>query len=187
MRHAETSALAYNELLGATLTGLQLKALRLLEKFGPCTARELCQAAGEPIPLQKRLSELVDIGMAVRLPHRKCAVTQKSACVWRATTNSPQTSKPAGASPPSPRTAPPVRSAGGSFTRGTRPDRPEGVNPRPQPVAAPSLERNAAPAGRQSRWETCRKCGGVWFGGAVHAPRWRNEKLVDCAGDEVRR
>lgn len=32
---------------------------------------------------------------------------------------------------------------------------------------------------------SCPDCGGLWFGGAVHAPHWRDGVLVDCLGRRV--
>lgn len=82
----ETSRQAYHS-LGPTLGREQLRVLRLLKEFGPGTAKEIAKASGEPITIQKRLSELVERGLAVRLTERRCFVSGKSATVWSAKIN----------------------------------------------------------------------------------------------------
>lgn len=81
----ETSLQAWDELRhSARLTRLQLTTLQALQKHGPCTARELSRAAGLPDQIQKRLSELVGAGVAIRAGERTCAVTGRAATVWQA-------------------------------------------------------------------------------------------------------
>jgi hypothetical protein len=84
-RATSTSRAAWQELSGVRIHRLQLHVLRLLRAHGPCTARELFEAAGESGTLQKRLPELVDLGLAERLSPRACRVTGRSAFVWCAT------------------------------------------------------------------------------------------------------
>jgi hypothetical protein len=83
----ETSRAAFHS-SQETITGLQLKALRLLREHGPATARELAAAGNVSLTIQKRLSELTDRGLAQREGARTCRVSGKAATVWAAATSS---------------------------------------------------------------------------------------------------
>lgn len=83
MTATQTSVEAFRS-LGPSLGREQLRVLRLLKEHGPGTAKEIAKAAGEPITLQKRLPELVEMGLAERLCERPCFVTRKTATVWKA-------------------------------------------------------------------------------------------------------
>lgn len=82
-RATETSRAAHGAATrDGTITRSQLSVLRALREFGPATARELTRAAGLPDQSQKRLSELVEAGAAVRAGERPCKETGRVATVW---------------------------------------------------------------------------------------------------------
>lgn len=84
-----TSLEAYGNLKSSgLLTRQQHVVLQALKRHGPSTASELTAAilaerGGAPDPsYQKRLSELVRKGVAIKLPSRPCRITKHAAIVW---------------------------------------------------------------------------------------------------------
>lgn len=85
MTATSTSVEAWHELRNSPLLGRQqLEVLRMLRSHGPATAKELFAASHADITLQKRLPELVELGLVERLEPRACRVTGRTAQVWAA-------------------------------------------------------------------------------------------------------
>ena len=82
----QTSVEAYKDL---DLPSRQKQVLKVVERVGPGTARELYMEAGGMSELgvysgfQPRLKELEEQGFVERKSKRKCSVTGRTAGVWR--------------------------------------------------------------------------------------------------------
>lgn len=93
-RVTEESRAAHRR-IQAALKGKQAEALAVLQRWGPGTAKEMAAASGADFPnLQKRLSELLDVGFARKVEMRPCGVTGYRAVVWRATDSRTQETAP---------------------------------------------------------------------------------------------
>lgn len=138
----------------------QLRVLRLLREWGPGTAKEIAQRSGESIVLQKRMPELVEMGLAFRLEARRCAVSGHSATVWQAKDSTLRVA----ADSPLPGHSGPVKPTGPSFT-GERRYRDE------SPRSTASLAEDfRCPCGRASAATLCPDgCGAVFCDAHGHA------------------
>lgn len=81
-----TSDKSARELSPDKLRGMRLRAWSLVKKYPDKTATELADLAGDRCTRRvgKRLPELEKMGWVVRSGVRKCTVTGKDCCTWRA-------------------------------------------------------------------------------------------------------
>ncbi len=86
-----TSALAYQEIeRNGLLSTRRSEAYRALFALGPGTTSEIARGSGiERHALQKRISELVQVGVAYEVEERRCAVTDRMVIVFDVTEKLP--------------------------------------------------------------------------------------------------
>lgn len=85
---ADRSGLSAAALRGVPLPTKRREALRWVELYPDCTARELERRSGLR-KINARLSELERQGVVVAAGVRTCSVTGEAATMWRATGNAP--------------------------------------------------------------------------------------------------
>lgn len=174
---------AYRSIQGPPIKGLQLTALRLLRKFGPCTARELAERGQVDKTLQKRLSELEDRGLVNRLPSRTCSISGMSAAVWAAINpgerNASQSVAEPASEPHRPVEAREVSAVPGPTVRGDGDVR---VPPRRQSSNASAEAIGVICACGTNNGYRCTKCGVEWCETAGHvAPKHLRPECAESA------